>query len=143
MVRYTNLAVHCTTLAVHCKAATIQILDFSICVVDPTSLIWAEVYSILQITHGAAMFILVIVSFVRESLQMYRMTRQWQCNQYVSLLVKQGILYFLVYVPSHVLRCHPSSKTNQLPTELSVTATFCLASLTYWLPRERVQRQNR
>ncbi|KAF8553917.1 hypothetical protein OG21DRAFT_1175522 [Imleria badia] len=45
-------------------------LDLSICVVQPTSPIWMK------------------------SLQMYRMTNQWQLNRYMILLVKQGILYF-------------------------------------------------
>ena len=32
---------------------------------------------------------------------MYRATKQWKLNQYMGLLVKQGIFYFLVYVLSH------------------------------------------
>ncbi|KAG8212945.1 hypothetical protein J3R82DRAFT_11307 [Butyriboletus roseoflavus] len=35
-----------------------------------------------------------IVRFVRESLQMYRVTKQWYPNRYMNLLVKEGILYF-------------------------------------------------
>ena len=31
---------------------------------------------------------------------MHRATKSWQLNQYMSLLVKQGILYFLMYVLS-------------------------------------------
>ena len=44
------------------------------------------------------MCILAIVQFLRQLLQMYRMTKQWQINHYMSLLVKQGILYYLAYV---------------------------------------------
>ena len=68
---------------------------------DPTSFVWGEVIAILQITHGAVMCILAIGKFVRESHEMYRATKQWKLNQYMGLLVKQGIFYFLVYVLSH------------------------------------------
>ncbi|KAF8548554.1 hypothetical protein OG21DRAFT_749816 [Imleria badia] len=74
--------------------AAIQILDFSFCVVQPTSPIWRNIATILQTTHGAAMCILAIIQFVRQSLQMYRVTKQWQISRYTSLLVREGILYF-------------------------------------------------
>ena len=76
---------------------TIQILDFSFCAIQLTSL-WPKMAFILQITHGATMCILVVTQFVRQSLQMYHVAKQWQLNQYMTLLVRQGILYFFVYV---------------------------------------------
>ena len=77
---------------------------------DPTSFIWGEVIAILQITHGAAACFLAIVKFARESLEMHCATspRRWQLNRYMNLLLKQGILYFLVYVPSHLFPPFPS-----------------------------------
>ncbi|KAI9566862.1 hypothetical protein HD554DRAFT_2113274 [Boletus coccyginus] len=77
-------------------AATIQILDFSFCVVDPTSFIWAEVTNSVEMVHGTVVCMFAIVQFVTQSLQMYRGTRRWQLNQYMNLLAKQGILYFCV-----------------------------------------------
>ena len=47
------------------------------------------------------MCILAIVQFVRMLLQTRSVTRRWQPNRYMNLLVKQGIFYFLVYVLSH------------------------------------------
>ena len=80
--------------------------------------------SILQLTHGAALCTLAIFQSVRQSLQMYHVTKQWQLNRYMTLLVKQGILYFFVCVPVSsfppLLPCHP---TSRLPT--SLTETFC------------------
>ena len=89
---------------------TVQILDFSVCAMQPTLQIWWEVAKLFQIMHGAAMCILVTVQFVRQSLQMYRVTRRWQISQYSNLLMRQGILYFFMYVPvsSYLLCCHPS-----------------------------------
>ncbi|KAI9566860.1 hypothetical protein HD554DRAFT_2113247 [Boletus coccyginus] len=80
-------------------AATIQILDFSFCVVDPTSFIWAKVTNSVEMVHGGMVCIFAIARFVKQSLQMYHETGRWQLNQYMNLLVKQGILYFFVYVP--------------------------------------------
>ncbi|KAF8553912.1 hypothetical protein OG21DRAFT_1522816 [Imleria badia] len=82
---------HMLTAAV----TVIQILDFSVCAVQPRLSIWWQVAKLFQITHGAAMCILAIVQFVRQSLQLYRVTKQWQISRYSSLLVRQGILYFL------------------------------------------------
>jgi len=78
-------------MAVH----TTQILDFSFCVWQNELPSLTNVVSILQMTHAAAMCILAIAQFVRQSLQMRRATKVWQLNRYMNLLVKQGILYFL------------------------------------------------
>ncbi|KAF8548551.1 hypothetical protein OG21DRAFT_748684 [Imleria badia] len=87
------------TVAVHSdprndSAAAIQILNFSFCVVQPTSVVWTKVATVLQIMHGGVVCILAIFQFMRQSLQMYRITKQWQVNQYMSLFVRQGIIYF-------------------------------------------------
>ncbi|KAF8442237.1 hypothetical protein L210DRAFT_3536113 [Boletus edulis BED1] len=76
------------------SAATIHILDFTGCTVDPTSFIWGKINSVLQITHGTAMLAFAIVKFAQQSLETYRLTRQWHLNRYISMLVKQGIFYF-------------------------------------------------
>ncbi|KAF8135161.1 hypothetical protein EV363DRAFT_1322657 [Boletus edulis] len=75
-------------------AVTFQILDFSVCSVDPTSFIWVKVNSILQITHGAVLCTLAVFQFVRQSFEMYNVTKEWQLNRYMGLLVREGILYF-------------------------------------------------
>ncbi|KAN0082762.1 hypothetical protein V8E55_008557 [Tylopilus felleus] len=41
-----------------------------------------------------AMCILVIIQFVNQSLQMYRVTKQWHINRYMNLLATQGLIYF-------------------------------------------------
>jgi hypothetical protein len=86
------------------NVVTVQILDFSICTV-PYSLwpAWVYVAFILQITHGVTTCILVTIEFVRQSLQMYQVTKQWQLNRYMSLLVKQAVLYFFVTLLYDVL----------------------------------------
>ena len=67
--------------------------------VQPIPVIWMTVAAILGITHSAVVCTFVIVQFVRQSVQMYRVTKQWQLNRYMTLLVQQGIFYFFAYVP--------------------------------------------
>ncbi|KAF8549548.1 hypothetical protein OG21DRAFT_1525736 [Imleria badia] len=79
------------------RAVSVQILDFSVCVVPPSLLLWTKLAAIFQMTHGGLMCVLAIVEFVRQSLQMYHVTKQWQLNRYMRLLVRQGILYFFAF----------------------------------------------
>ena len=99
MVSYTNELSIMTPLICRPTVIVTQTLGYSFCVVQLSSLIWMEVADILQITHGAAVCILGIVQFVIQSRQMYRVTRQWQPNRYMVLLVREGILYFFAYAP--------------------------------------------
>ncbi|KAF8547628.1 hypothetical protein OG21DRAFT_1517176, partial [Imleria badia] len=76
---------------------TIQILDFSLCIWQNHLPSASTVVSILQITYDTAMCIFAIAQFVRQSLQMYRVTKQWKLNHYMDFLVKQSILYFVYF----------------------------------------------
>ena len=63
---------------------------------------------------------LVIMQFVKRSLELYKATRQWQLNQFINLLVMEGVVYFLAYVrvSSFLSHVHPLlhlyRKTKQL-----------------------------
>jgi hypothetical protein len=46
------------------------------------------------------LLILAIISTLKELVVMYKATKQWQPNHYMQLFMKDGILYFLVYVSS-------------------------------------------
>lgn len=76
---------------------TTQVLDFSVCSVVyniPTG--WSEYATVPQFILGSVLCILVVFQFVRQSYRMYRATKQWQPNRYMSLLVREGVLYFLM-----------------------------------------------
>ncbi|KAF8135140.1 hypothetical protein EV363DRAFT_854068 [Boletus edulis] len=95
------------------SAATTPTLEISTCRLETTPLtVSLEVATILQIVHGAAMCILAVFQFMRQSLQMYGVTKRWQLNRYMNLLVQQGILSFFAYVlvpiPFRILYCHSS-----------------------------------
>ena len=79
-------------------AVTAQVLDFSHCVSQDVPVIWFEITDVLQITFGISMYLLVAIRFIRESLRMYKATRQFQLNRYISLLVREGMIYFVAYV---------------------------------------------
>lgn len=94
----TNQLFTATPLTGRRSVVTIQILDFSFCVVQPTSLVWTKADSVLDLTYDGTTCILAIVQFVKQSLEMYRVTKQWQLNRYMVLLTTHGIFYFLAYV---------------------------------------------
>ncbi|KAI9459538.1 hypothetical protein HD554DRAFT_1616316 [Boletus coccyginus] len=67
-----------------------QISGFSLCVWHNHLPSVSIVGSVLQMTNGTALCIFAIAQFVKQS-------KQWQPNQYIDLLVKQGILYFIYF----------------------------------------------
>ncbi|KAF8136545.1 hypothetical protein EV363DRAFT_1428926 [Boletus edulis] len=77
------------------SAPHVQILNFSHCIVLAKP-VWTKETAGFQITHGAALCILAIFRFVGELLRMHSATKQWQINQYMKLLAKEGVLYFFV-----------------------------------------------
>ena len=75
-------------------------MGFSLC-----NATWNNIPSLLpvytSIAHfflGATLLVLAITQTLKQSVDMYKATKQWQPNQYMQLFVKDGILYFLVYV---------------------------------------------
>lgn len=89
------------SLVRHRIASTAQVLDFSFCVAPLGSPIWADVNDSFEFALAAVMFLLVAAKFIRHSYHMYKMTKQQQFSRYVSLLAREGMLYFLAYV--HIL----------------------------------------
>ncbi|KAF8557368.1 hypothetical protein OG21DRAFT_308140 [Imleria badia] len=57
---------------------------------------WYNASMIVKFILGTVMCSLVMAQFVRDSLQMYQATRKWQLNRYMTLLVREGLVYFLV-----------------------------------------------
>lgn len=77
---------------------TAQVLEFSFCALQDSSPIWPEAMDAIQLTLGVLMCLLIAYQFIRQSLQMYRATRRFQPSRYMSLLTREGMLYFLAYV---------------------------------------------
>ena len=82
--------------------AIVQVLDFSFCN-DPNTTP-SQTYlcdAILRFVLSATILILAVIQTLKQSVKMYRATKQWQPNRYMPLLVRDGVLYFLVYVFLH------------------------------------------
>ena len=74
-------------------------------------------FMIPRFVLSAVLFILALTQTLKESVTMYKATKQWQPNRYMMLLVKDGIIYFFTYVdrflrlicplylPQHLPRC--------------------------------------
>ena len=85
-----------------------QVLNYSICefqIVVLFSVILLQTAA--QVILGTLMCLLAVIQSIRESLQMYRVTERFEISRYLSLLTRDGILYFLAYVHSLVLRAIP------------------------------------
>ena len=76
-----------------------QVLDFSLCDTSwsyPSSSVSYE--QIPQFVLEAMLVVLAITQTLKQSIDMYKATKQWQPNRYMGRLVGDGILYFLAYV---------------------------------------------
>ena len=82
------------------SVTTVQVLDFSFCNTshNHTSLIAAVYASMPQFVLSAILLVLAVTQTLKESINMYKATKQWQPNRYMGQLVKDGIMYFLVCV---------------------------------------------
>ncbi|KAF9232819.1 hypothetical protein BU15DRAFT_67137 [Melanogaster broomeanus] len=55
-------------------------------------------FLIPKVVLSAVLCGFAVVQLVRESLQMHRAIKQWRSNQYLELLVRESVLYFVVYL---------------------------------------------
>lgn len=79
-------------------AVTVQVLYFSFCTGPGGPTLWHYIAETSQIGFSALMCLLVSIQFIKQSLQMYKATGQFQLNRYMNLFMREGILYFLAYV---------------------------------------------
>ncbi|KAF8437126.1 hypothetical protein L210DRAFT_2356074 [Boletus edulis BED1] len=83
----------------HFSVTTIQILDFSVCGSSIDNTFYAIYYIVLRLVLSALLAILAVFQTLKQSFDMYKATKQWQPDRYIQQLVKDGIFYFIVYVP--------------------------------------------
>lgn len=93
-----------------CAVTITQVMGFSAC--NPG---WKNIPSKLQVYQviprfilGALLLILAVTQTLK-SVNVYEGKKGWQLNRYMEQLVKDGILYFLVYVsvPPVAVECSP------------------------------------
>ncbi|KAG9310095.1 hypothetical protein JVU11DRAFT_9706 [Chiua virens] len=80
----------------YAPVSTVQLLDVTICNIMFNIQTWNNATTYAQFALAVVMCILVAAQYARHSRQMYRAQRTWQPNKYISLLVRDSLLYFLV-----------------------------------------------
>ncbi|KAF8551869.1 hypothetical protein OG21DRAFT_221595 [Imleria badia] len=80
----------------YATVSVVQMLDGKVCNVTFSTETWNIACITVQLILGTVMCILVIARFVRELLHIHQATRKWHLNRYLSLLVRDGLAYFLI-----------------------------------------------
>jgi hypothetical protein len=74
-----------------------QVLNYKSCNYSTTAPL--GVYrTIPRYVLGAALLILAVIPTLRQSVEMYKLTKRWHTDRSMKLLVREGAAYFIVYV---------------------------------------------
>jgi len=105
------------------EAGTTQVLWYSLCAWGKISTVWDGVLDAAQITLSTLMCLLIVIRFIKELLQVYKVMKQFQLNNYMKRLIREGIVYFLVMlvyalinVLGKTIPCFTSSGWQIIPT---------------------------
>ena len=96
---------------------TTEVLASTICTWDnggSAPVVWKYLDVITQLVLGACMCLLIVIRFIRELVQMYKVTKGFRLNNYMRLLVWEGLIYFVVYVRLAVV----------FPASLNISSTL-------------------
>jgi len=118
----------------HLSVTMGRVLNFSICrdsyINTPATL---EVYPYLaapRLILSVALVILAVSRTLKQSLEMYKATKQWQPNRYIQKLAGDGILYFIVnvvYQINYVLALvAPQTNNTTLFLTTFINIFFCI-----------------
>jgi len=80
------------------SATVSQVLDYKFCTYASTAVgAPADRWRTLpRFCLGAALLVLAVIPTLRYSLEMYKVTKTWQSNRPIKLLVREGAVYFVV-----------------------------------------------
>jgi len=96
---------------------SVHVLDFSFCKIADSSVVWNEIMNYVQLALGTLMCLLIAIEFMKQSLQIYKVTKQFQLSCYINLLTREGMVYFLF-----VLTCAAIAlaESINLPTAITL-----------------------
>lgn len=91
----------------------VQVLSSRYCNYSSTATPSVTYRAIPRFVLGAALLILAFIPTFKQSVETYKLTKRWQTNRPMKLLVKEGTVYFVVYVsmlirPFHMFVVHLS-----------------------------------
>ena len=105
-----NLESHAGGPLLFPPVSIVQVVDFSFCnglTTSQTARLAHFYATVPRFVLGVTLLILVGIPTLRESVGMYRATKQWWSNRYLQQLMRDGIFYFLVYAPlSTLFHCY-------------------------------------
>jgi len=114
----------------------VQVIDFSFCSISfnnaQLGFTGFTASSFVTFVFSVMLFSLAITSTLKEVVVMYEATRQWQPNQYMKLLMKDGILYFLVNITQALLQSNPTAVYSASQFDLFL---LCYTTLCPMVPR--------
>ncbi|KIJ16532.1 hypothetical protein PAXINDRAFT_168617 [Paxillus involutus ATCC 200175] len=74
-----------------------EVVDVRFCVLSGVTINLLRTYILAsRLILGALLCIFAVTKFVRQSLEMHKVIKQWRSNRYMELLVRESILYFIV-----------------------------------------------
>ena len=111
-----------------CLVTFVQVIDISFCGFSsnapPLNYLYA---AIPRFVLSVALLVLAVIPTLKQLVGMHKATKQWQPNKYMQQLVRDGVLYFFVYVPPFsIFHFHP------FPSSAILLLCAC-RKLTNWL----------
>ena len=73
-----------------------------------------------MLTLGAWMCLLIVIKYIGESVQMYKLTKQFRLGNYQKLLMWEGLVYFIAYVQLDFFRVAAPTLSSTLGFGLDV-----------------------
>jgi len=99
-----SVVVSCVTTIYKPQIDVSVLFDATICTASynvPTSI--GVYFLIPKVVLSVVLCGFAVIRLVRESLQMHRAIKKWQSNQYLELLVRESVLYFVANLFAHVV----------------------------------------
>lgn len=94
--------------------AVVQVLNHRYCNYTPRTTLSPTYRALPRFILGAMLLILTAIPALKQSVDMYKLTRCWQTNWIMKLLLREGAVYLVVYV-SFVSLCHFCTYDYRLP----------------------------
>jgi len=120
----------------HFQDTIVQVLDHTFCNASfinvPPSIYLFDAG--LRFFLSATLLTLAVIPTLKQSVEMYKATKQWQPNKYMQQLVRDGILYFLVNLPFDTFLVIRSSLEVNINASLFLSAC-CYTTLCAMMPR--------
>ncbi|KAF8552126.1 hypothetical protein OG21DRAFT_177636 [Imleria badia] len=83
----------------------VQVLNSSYCNYSIGTTPSVTYRAIPRFVLGVALLILAFIPSLKQSIEMYKLSKRWQTSRSMKLLIKEGTVYFVVYV-SVIQLCH-------------------------------------